>query len=623
MNALVLILVAALVFTIAYRYYAAFIAAKVLAFDANRPTPSKRLNDGRDYFPTNRWVLFGHHFAAIAGPGPLVGPVLASQFGFLPGLLWILIGAALAGAVHDLVVLFASVRHEGRSLTNIARDYVGPITGACTAAAVIFIIITALAGLGIVVVNALSESPWGTFAIAVSIPAALLVGVYMHILRHGKVAEASVIGVALLCFGVIYGAHVQNAPWGRIFTLNQTQLAIALPLYGFIASVLPVWLLLCPRDYLSSYMKVGVVFMLAAGIIAVHPNLKMPAITPFIGGGGPVVPGKVWPFVCITIACGAISGFHALVSSGTTPKMVSSEADIKFIGAGAMLLEGFVAVMALIAATVLVPADYFAINSKPEVLAAIAAKFPSVAHLFSSPDAQLDQLTKLVGEKTLVGRVGGAVSLAVGMSYIFSSVGGLKHLMSYWYHFAIMFEALFILTTIDTGTRVARYCIQDVLAGAYHRFRDARWWPGVVLTSFAVCFSWGYLVYGGDIRTIWPMFGVANQLLATLVLAVCTTFILARSSKRVYALCTFLPMCFMLATTVTAGFLNITGSYLTAEGLKKGGALLAVLTAVMMCLVVVITVDCARSWLRILTGRGAPKEHEVLLKTSPEPTATN
>ena len=612
MNALVLVVSALLVFTIAYRYYAAFIATKVLVCDASRPTPSKRLNDGRDYFPTNRFVLFGHHFAAISGPGPLVGPVLAAQFGFLPGLLWILIGAALAGAVHDLVILFASVRHDGRSLTAIARELVGPVTGACTAAAVIFIIITALAGLGIVVVNALAESPWGTFAIAVSIPAAVFVGVYMHILRHGKVAEASAMGVALLCFGVIYGAHVQTAPWGRLFLLNQTQLALALPTYGFIASVLPVWLLLCPRDYLSSYMKVGVVLMLAVGIFAVHPNLKMPALTPFIHGGGPVIPGKVWPFVCITIACGAISGFHALVSSGTTPKMVSSEADLRFIGSGAMLLEGFVAVMALIAATVLIPADYFAINAKPEVLSAVAAKFPSVAHLLSSADARLEELTRLVGEKTLVGRVGGAVSLAVGMSYIFSSVAGLKHLMSYWYHFAIMFEALFILTTIDTGTRVARYCIQDVLAGIHKRFQDARWWPGVFVTSFLVCFAWGYLVYGGDIRSIWPMFGVANQLLATLVLAVCTTFILVNSRKRVYALCTFLPFCFMLATTLTAGWLNVTTNYLTPEGLKKGGILLAGLTIVMMALVAVITVDSVRSWLRLLrVRRPSPKDLEA------------
>ncbi|MGQ9523968.1 MAG: carbon starvation CstA family protein [Armatimonadota bacterium] len=601
MNALILVISAVLVLTIAYRYYAAFLAAKVLVFEPSRPTPSKRFNDGHDYFPTNRYILFGHHFAAISGPGPLVGPVLAAQFGFLPGLLWILIGAALAGAVHDLVTLFASVRYDGRSLTEIARRLVGPLTGICTAAAVIFIIITALAGLGIVVVNALAESPWGTFAISVSIPAALIVGLYLHALRHGRVAEASVIGVALLCFGVIYGAHVQHAAWGRFFLLDQRQLALALPTYGFIASVLPVWLLLCPRDYLSSYMKIGVVLMLGAGIILLHPHLKMPAVTPFIHGGGPVIPGRVWPFVCITIACGAISGFHALVSSGTTPKMVSSEADVRFIGFGAMLLEAFVAVMALIAATVLVPADYFAINATPETLATVAAKFPSAAHLLSSADARLDELTRLVGEKTLAGRVGGAVSLAVGMSYIFSSIGGLKHLMSYWYHFAIMFEALFILTTIDTGTRVARYCIQDVLSNVHKRFSDARWWPGVAVTSFLVCFAWGYLVYGGNIRTIWPMFGVANQLLATLVLAVCTTFILSTSPRRVYALCTFLPFCFMLATTLTAGWLNVTTNYLTPQGLQKGGALLAGLTIVMMALVAVIAVDSVRSWVRVLS----------------------
>jgi len=613
MNALVLVLAAALVLAIAYRYYAAFLAAKVLLVNPGRPTPAKRLNDGRDYFPTNRLVLFGHHFAAIAGPGPLVGPVLAAQFGYLPGILWILIGAALAGMVHDLVVLFASVRHEGRSLTAIARDYVSPLSGACTAAAVIFIIITALAGLGIVVVNALSESAWGTFAIAVSIPAALLVGIYMHVLRHGKIGEASAIGVALLCFGVIYGAHVQHAPWGHLFELSHKGLAIALPTYGLIASVLPVWLLLCPRDYISSYMKIGVVFMLAAGIVLVHPYLKMPALTPFIHGGGPVFPGTVWPFVCITIACGAISGFHALVSSGTTPKMVSSEADLRFIGAGAMLLEGFVAVMAMVAATVLIPADYFAINSKPEVLASVIGKMPSAAHLLTTPLAQLPELTRMVGENTLQGRVGGAVSLAVGMSYIFSSVGGLRHLMSYWYHFAIMFEALFILTTIDTGTRVARYCIQEVLAALYAPFRHPRWWPGVLFTSMMVCAAWGYLVYGGDIRTIWPMFGVANQLLATLALAIGTSFILSRGGKRVYALTTALPMLFMLATTLTAGYINIRGNYLTPQGIANGGRLLASLTAIMMVLVAVASVDAMRSWARLLSPKAVPRILDVEL----------
>ena len=620
MNALVLVITSGCILALAYRFYAAFIAAKVLVVDPRRPTPAVRLQDGKDYCPTNRWVLFGHHFAAIAGPGPLIGPVLAAQFGFLPGFLWILIGCVLGGVVHDLVTLFASVRHEGRSLSTIARDYVSPLTGRCAAIAVIFIIITALAGLGIVVVNALAQSEWALFAITASIPAALIVGLWYNVLRKGKVGEASIVGVFLLVAAVLYGAHVKDAPWGHLFLLSKPTLSIMLPVYGFIASILPVWLLLAPRDYISAFMKVGVALMLGVGVILLHPHLHMPAVTPYIHGGGPIVPGPVWPFVCITIACGAVSGFHALIASGTTPKMVGNEREILPIAGGAMLFEGFVAVLALIAATVLIPHDYFAINAKPDTFAKMLTN-PSLAPLLQSGKSQLAALTQMVGEQNLAGRTGGAVSLAVGMAYIFSSIGNLQGLMGYWYHFAIMFEALFILTTIDAGTRVARYAVQEIMAGIRPEFRRVAWGPGAWLSTGLVCFSWGWLVYRGSIDTIWPMFGVANQLLAALALAVGPTFLLRRGVKRAYALVTFGPLCFMLATTLTAGYMNITGSYLTPKflGTPKAfdGILMAALTAAMMALVVIIAVDCAQVWLRILRPETKPMVLDVQLEEVP------
>ncbi len=450
MNALTLLIIALCVFVLAYRYYSAFLSAKVLTLDTSRKTPAHTLNDHHDYHPTNKWVLFGHHFAAIAGAGPLIGPVLAAQFGFLPGAIWIIIGAVLGGAVHDYVILFASVRHNGLSLHKIARDYIGRTTGIATAIAVLFIIVTALAGLSIVVVNALAESPWGTFAIAASIPAAMIVGFYMNVFRKNAIIEASVIGTTLLLLAVVFGFNVQHSAFAFLFTFTRHQLVILLVLYGFFASVLPVWLLLAPRDYISSYLKIGAIGLLGIGIFLVHPMLKMPAVTPFIHGGGPIIPGKVWPFVCITIACGAISGFHALISSGTTPKMVSNEKEIRMIGYGAMLVEGFVAIMALIAATALFPGDYFAINTAPAVFAKLKMSTINII-----------PLSKMVQEN-IIGRPGGAVSLAVGMAQIFSGLPGMKSLMGYWYHFAIMFEALFILTTIDAGTRVARYITQEI-----------------------------------------------------------------------------------------------------------------------------------------------------------------
>jgi carbon starvation protein len=576
MNALTLVIIAACVFALAYRFYAVFLTTKVLVLEPSRTTPANKMNDGHDYHPTNKWILFGHHFAAIAGAGPLIGPVLAAQFGFLPGAIWIIIGAVLAGAVHDYVILFASVRHNGLSLHKIARDYVGKTSGIATAIAVLFIIVTALAGLSIVVVNALAHSPWGTFAIGISIPAAIIVGLYLQYIRKGGLIEASIVGTILLLGGVFFGYYVGQSSWSGAFTFSNQQLAIILIVYGFFASVLPVWMLLAPRDYLSSYLKIGTIGLLAIGIFFVHPEIKMPAVTPFIFGGGPIIPGRVWPFVCITIACGAISGFHALISSGTTPKMIENERDLRMIGYGAMLVEGFVAIMALIAATVLVPADYFAINCRPEVFAKLGMQIQN-----------LPVLSAMVQEN-ITGRPGGAVSLAVGMAQIFSGIPGMKALMGYWYHFAIMFEALFILTTIDAGTRVARYITQDI-------FRmDHKWMPGIIFTSALVVISWGYLVYNGDISTIWPMFGVANQLLATVALCIGTTIIMKNNRNRWYGLITFLPMLFMLATTLDAGVENIFSNYLPQNSFN--GNLNALLSGIMLILAVVIVADSLFKW---------------------------
>ncbi|MFA7008599.1 MAG: carbon starvation protein A, partial [Elusimicrobiales bacterium] len=523
MNALTLLATALLIYALAYRFYAGFIIAKVLAFDAARRTPAHALNNDYDYKPTNRWVLFGHHFAAIAGAGPLVGPVLAAQFGYMPGFLWILIGSVLAGGVHDMVILFASIRYDGLSLTEIARRETGKTAGWATAAAVLFIIITALAGLSMVVVNALAESSWGTFSIALTIPIAVFTGWYMNKARPGRIAEASIIGVALVTAAIILGEPLSRSGWAHYFIYSKTSLSVILAVYGMLASILPVWLLLAPRDYLSSYMKIGTIGLLAFGILWVRPQIASPAFTTFIHGGGPIVPGRVWPYVCITIACGAISGFHSLISSGTTPKMIASERDLRLIGYGAMLTEGLVSIMALIAATVLSTGDYFAINVSPAVFQKLGLSV-----------SRLPEMALAVGEH-LEGRAGGAVSLAVGMAQIFASIPGMKNLLSYWYHFAIMFEALFILTTIDAGTRVARYIAQEVLGKVYGPFARNDWWPGVFFTSILVCAAWGGMLLAGNISTIWPMFGVANQLLSAIALAIGTTFILKRSKAR-YAL---------------------------------------------------------------------------------------
>ncbi len=540
-NSLWILSASACIFTLAYRFYAAFISAKILSIDPNYVTPAHRLRDGIDYEPTPRLVLFGHHFAAIAGAGPLIGPMLAAQFGYMPGFLWILIGSVFAGAVHDMVILGASVRRNGKSLPSIAKDEIGPIGGFAASLAVIFIIMVALAGLGLAVVNALTLNPWGTFTIAITIPIALLMGFYLFRFRVGKVGEVSVIGVILLSCAVIFGHFIPGSPLESIFTLNRNPLIVTLAVYGFFASVLPVWMLLCPRDYLSTYMKIGTIALLAIGIIIMAPKIQMPALTQFATGNGPIIPGKLYPFMFITIACGAISGFHALIASGTTPKMIMSEKDIKFIGYGSMLVEGFVAIMALIAATVLIPGDYLAINTKlsPEALANLGF-----------PVDKIKELSAMVGVN-VEGRPGGAVSLAVGMASILSNIPGMKALMPYWYNFALMFEALFILTTVDAGTRVARFLLQEIGGTIWTPLGRQRSIPGILIFSLIVVISWAYLIYSGNVSSIWPMFGVANQLLAGVALGVATTLIIKAGKVR-YAWVTFVPMAFMFTTTLIA-----------------------------------------------------------------------
>jgi len=584
------------VFALAYRYYAAFLATRVAVIEAERATPACAQADGKDYHRTHRWVLFGHHFAAIAGAGPLIGPVLAAQYGYLPGALWILIGAVFIGAVQDYIVLHASVRHRGESISRIAERYLGRIAGWCTALATLFIIIVALAGLAMVVVNALAESPWGTFTIATTIPIALLMGQWLYRFRPGRVAEASAVGVVLLLAAVVAGNPVAQTAWGQLFRLSKHGLELALPVYGFIAAVLPVWMLLCPRDYLSTYMKLGTVGLLAVGIFAVGPRLDMPATTSYVAGGGPIIPGPVWPYVCITIACGAISGFHALISSGTTPKMIASELDIRPIGYGAMVVEGFVGLLALVAACSLPPEHYFAINVDP-------------GKLQPSPEvlSALSQTATNMGEQTLVGRTGGGVTLAVGMASVFGRLPGMSGMAAYWYHFVIMFEALFILTTIDTGTRVARFIAQEMLGRAWAPLGRGTWIPGVLVTSLLVSAGWYVLLAGGTVSTIWPMFGIANQLLGVIALAVGTTHILRTARKRVYALVTFLPFVFMAVTVLTSG---VQFAAKTLSG-PKPDLLKAILTIIMMALACVISSICLGHWTGLLRqGETPPSERE-------------
>lgn len=596
-NALWLVVAAGCFYVIAYRFYGSFLAAKVLSIDRNRVTPAQRIFDGIDYHPTNRWILFGHHFAAIAGAGPLIGPMLAAQFGYLPGFLWILIGSALGGAVHDTVILFASVRRNGKSLAQIAGDVIGPVGGIAASFAILFIIIVALAGLGLAVVNALSQSPWGTFTITLTVPIALFMGVYLYRMRPGRVAEVSAIGVLLLLIAVFSGHYVPGSSLDPFFNLSRNSMVLSIVVYGFIASVLPVWLLLAPRDYLSTYMKIGTIFLLAVGVMAIAPNIQMPPVTRFAHGGGPIIPGSLFPFMFITIACGAISGFHALIASGTTPKMLMNETDIPFIGFGAMLVEGFVAVMALIAATIMVPGDYFAINTNLSLGALASLGFPV---------ERINELSHMV-QTDVAGRPGGAVSLAVGMASILSAIPGMKGLMPYWYNFALMFEALFILTTVDAGTRVARFLVQELGGKIFRPLARTQWLPGNISASLLVVCAWGYLIYSGNVSSIWPMFGVANQLLAAVAFGV-GTMVIVHSGKRKYAWVTFIPMVFMLVTTLTASYQLMTlFRNKAAHAPSKADALTftidAYLVLLMAVLAVVVLIDMGWKFYRHLAGK--------------------
>ena len=577
------------ILAIAYRYYSAFLATKVYMLDDRRRTPAHLKNDGHNYHPTPRWVLFGHHFAAITGAGPLLGPVLAAQFGYAPGLIWIVAGVCLAGAVHDSIILWASTRRGGASLAEITRQELGPLAGLTSALAILFIVVIALAGLGLAVVNALADSPWAVFAIGTTIPLALFMSLWMYRLRPGKVGEATWIGVIGLLLAVVFGKTITETSLGDMLTLSRMQLVWALGLYGFAASVLPVWMLLAPRDYLSSFMKIGTIAFLVIGVIVVNPTLNMPAFSDYTGGGGPIVPGALFPFAFITIACGAISGFHALIGSGTTPKMIDKESDIRPIGYGSMLIEGLVGVMALIAASAMHPGDYFAINTSPAVFQSL-----------NQSVVNLPELEAQVGE-TVSGRTGGAVSLAVGMAQIFSGLPGMRGLMDYWYHFAIMFEALFILTTIDAGTRVGRFLLSEFLARGFPKMADHSWVPGSVISTTLVVVAWSYFIATGSISTIWPMFGIANQLLATVALAVGTTVIIS-AGRRQYMWVTLIPMCFLATTTLSAGFLSVKNSFWPMAigpnpALHFQGYLNSIVTSTMMVLVVIILATAIRRWL--------------------------
>ena len=560
-----LVIAALCTYFIAYRFYALFIAEKVLRVDPNRQTPAYRHNDGLDYVPTNRYVLFGHHFAAIAGAGPLVGPVLAAQMGYLPGTMWILAGVVVAGAVQDMTVLFLSNRRDGRSLGDMVRSEMGPVAGGIALVGVLLIMIILLAVLALVVVKALAGSPWGTFTVFATIPIALVMGVYARFIRVGRIAEMSAIGVVLLLVALIYGRSVaENPALAAWFDLKAETLALTIIGYGFVASVLPVWLLLAPRDYLSTFLKVGTMALLAVGIILVQPDLKMPAITKFIDGTGPVWSGSLFPFLFITIACGSVSGFHALIASGTTPKMLENESQIAAIGYGAMLTESFVAIMAMIGATVLEPGVYFAMNSPAGLIGTTAAQAAQVISGWGfalTPD-MMTQLAQEVGEKTLLSRTGGAPTLAVGMAHILSGMFGGRIMMGIWYHFAILFEALFILTTVDAGTRVARFMIQDLIGSVVPAFKNTESWINNLIGSALACGAWGYFLYQGvidpmgGINTLWPLFGISNQMLAGIALILCTV-VLFKMKRQRYAWVTILPTVWLLVCTLMAGLEKI------------------------------------------------------------------
>jgi carbon starvation protein len=643
-NALWLITAAVCIYAIAYRFYAAWIAAKVLVIDETRATPAERLDNGRDFVPTNKWVVFGHHFAAIAGPGPLIGPTLAAQFGYLPGTLWILIGAVLGGAVQDMDTLFFSTRRNGRSLGQMARDEIGMIGGSAALIGTFLIMIILIAVLGLVVVNAMKHSPWATSTVAATIPIAMIVGVYMRNIRPGRVLEASIIGVVLLLLSVGLGGWVDHHETLRpLFDHDGLPLAYAIILYGFAAAVLPVWLLLAPRDYLSTFMKLGTILLLAIAIVILRPEIHMPAVTQFVDGTGPIFGGKLFPFVFITIACGAISGFHALIASGTTPKLLGNERDIRMIGYGGMLLESFVAIMAMIAATVLEPGVFFAINSPAGVVGKEAVD--AVAKInswgFAVTVEQMQQLASDMGETTLFSRTGGAPSLAVGMASIFGSAFG-KELLALWYHFAIMFEAIFILTTLDAGTRVGRFMLQDLLGNFNKKLGETSYTPSVILTSSIVVAGWGYFLYigvidpNGGVNILWPLFGIANQMLAAIALCVATG-ILVKSGKLRYAWVTGLPLVWLVIITTTAAYEKIfsadvrVGFFAAANDMasKLASGLLppekaavapqlifnqhldAYLTLFFVVVLWVVILDMVRLCLRYLSGKPVLKLSEV------------
>ena len=646
-NAAWLLVAAVCTYVVGYRFYSKIIAAKIFALDSMRSTPAERLADGRDYVPTNRWIVFGHHFAAIAGPGPLVGPTLAAQFGYLPGALWIIIGVVVGGAVQDMVILCASVRRDGKSLGQMAKDEIGPVAGYTALVAVMGIMIILIAVLALVVVNALRQSPWGTVTIALTVPIAMLMGVYLRFVRPGRVLEVSAIGVVLLILSLYAGRWAAEHPvFGPMFTLEGTTLAFGVMIYGFAASVIPVWLLLAPRDYLSAFVKIGVVVALAVGIIIVLPPIQMPAVTPFIDGTGPVFAGKVFPFVFITIACGAISGFHALIASGTTPKLLANEKDARFIGYGAMLTESLVAIMALIAACVLTPGIYFAINAPVGIIGSTAESAAAVIATWGfvlNPE-DLTILANQVQESTLLSRTGGAPSLAVGMAKIFSDLLGGDNAMALWYHFALMFEALFILTTVDAGTRVGRFMLQDIARHVWEPLGRISWYPAVVASSFIFVAMWGFFLYQGvtdplgGINSLWPLFGIANQLLATIALCVGTTIII-KMGKVKYAFMTVIPMVWLVIVTMTAGAMKIFSAdprigFLSharwvAEKLAMGelpagvadaagaGRLIfndwlnAAVAGFFMVSVVVILADSIREWAAVLGGKKPMVSSEV------------
>jgi carbon starvation protein len=610
-NTLPILLIVLGIFTVAYRYYSALLATKAFVLDDRNITPAHRFKDGHNYVPSPKWVVFGHHFAAIAGAGPLVGPTLAAQFGFAPGLIWLVAGAVLAGCVQDLTVLIGSLRHNGKSLPYIVSREIGPVTGLFAMIAVLLILIVAMAGLAIIVVNALSQSAWGIFTIGMTIPIAMVMGVWMFrsggTKLSGKVVVIgpSIFGVIAIIAALIGGHAVAASTYAHLLIFNSHEIVMLLCAYGFLASVLPIWLLLEPRDYLSTYVKLATLAALIIGVFIVHPNLQFPAFTPYIHGGGPVIPGKLFPFLFVTIACGAISGFHSLVSSGTTPKLISKETDARFIGYGAMLAESLVGVLALIAACSMAPGDYFAINVPPAVFAKLGM------HAVNLPE-----FSREIGEQ-LAGRTGGAVSLAIGMAQIFRGIPGMKALMGYWYHYAIMFEALFILTTIDAGTRVARYVMQEVMGKLYKPLGRTNWLPSNLLATAIIVVSWGYLIWGGTIATIWPLFGTANQLLASIALATMTTY-LVNHNKAVYAWCTLVPALFVLVTTVSAGTLSIQHTF-WPMAMHPGSQLQGwIETTLMVLFIVGAVVIVGSALLRCLkTLRGVPPPSASAIDTEP------